>query len=36
MYKNDKTKTKSHPSIVNNFKELPFYNEYIKKQKLSA
>ena len=29
-----KTKTKSHPSVVDNFKELPFYIKYIKKPKV--
>ena len=25
-------KTKSHPDVINYFKELPFYNKYIEKQ----
>ena len=29
-----KTKTKSHPCVVDNFKELPFYIKYIKKPKV--
>ena len=30
-------KIKSHPDVINYFKELPFYNRYIKKkQKLNA
>ena len=31
-----KTKTKSHPSVVDYFKEIPFYNKPLKKQKLNA
>ena len=27
-------KTKSHPDVINYFKELPFYNRYIEKQKI--
>ena len=27
-------KIKSHPDVVNYFKELPFYNKYIKKPKI--
>ena len=26
-------KIKSHPDVINYFKELPFYNRYIKKNK---
>ena len=28
------TKIKSHPDIINYFKELPFYNTYIEKSKI--
>ena len=28
-----KKKVKSHPDVVNYFKELPFYNKHIKKNK---
>ena len=27
-------KTKFHPGVINYFKELPFYNRYIKKPKI--
>ena len=29
-----KEKIKSHPGVVDYFKELPFYNKYIKKPKI--
>ena len=29
-----KTKTKSHPSVVDYFKEIPFYNKHIEKPKI--
>ena len=29
-------KIKSHPDVINYFKELPFYNTYIEKPKLKA
>ena len=29
-------KVKSHPDVIDYFKELPFYNKHIKKQKLDA
>ena len=29
-------KIKSHPDVVDYFKELPFYNRYIEKSKLNA
>ena len=29
-------KNKSHPDVVDYFKELPFYNRYIEKSKLNA
>ena len=31
-----KEKVKSHPNVVDYFKELPFYNKHIKNQKLDA
>ena len=29
-----KTKTKSHPGVVDYFKEIPFYNKHIEKPKI--
>ena len=29
-------KIKSHPSVVDYFKELPFYNKYIEKQQIKC
>ena len=31
-----KEKIKSHPDVVDYFKELPFYNRQIKKQRLNT
>ena len=35
MYNNDSSEeSKSHPDVVDYFKELPFYNTYVKKPKI--
>ena len=34
MYYTVQEKTKSHPDVINYFKELPFYNTYIEKPKI--
>ena len=36
MYNNESIKkVKSHPDVVDYFKELPFYNKHIENQKLN-
>ena len=34
MYYTVQKKIKSHPDVINYFKELPFYNTYIEKPKI--